>query len=112
MDTRTQNSLECCIILEINQKLKKNKILDWRLSGVVTPVKNQGACGSCWAFAATGALESRWAIKYTRLPNLSEQNLLDCSGSFDCSGGIVYFAYQYIQANGGVNNQTVYPVKE
>ncbi|XP_041964360.1 procathepsin L-like isoform X1 [Alosa sapidissima] len=85
---------------------------DWRKMGCVTGVKNQGPCGSCWAFSTTGALESHTCIKHGRLPSLSEQQLVDCSGSYGtkgCHGGWMYDAFNYIQANGGIDTEDAYP---
>jgi len=54
--------------------------IDWRTQGVVSPVKNQGSCGSCWAFSTTGLLESTYKLKKGTIPNFSEQQLVDCCG--------------------------------
>jgi len=80
----------------------------------VTPVKNQGSCGSCWAFATTGSLECRYAINQGTLTSLSEQQLVDCSdsyGNYGCDGGWWYNAYKYIEAVGGLCTETEYPYK-
>ncbi len=85
---------------------------DWRnVSGTVNPIKNQGACGSCWAFSATGSLESAYAISNGVLPNLSEQNLVDCTYSRDgCGGGFYTTAWNYIKTNNNtIDTQSVYP---
>ncbi|XP_037034213.1 procathepsin L-like [Bradysia coprophila] len=90
--------------------------VDWTTSGAVTPVKNQSPgsqqCNSCWAFAATGALEGQHFRKTQSLISLSEQNLIDCSlefGNHGCRGGGVSNAYQYIIANGGIETEQSYP---
>lgn len=79
--------------------------LDWRANNgnFVTPVRDQGACGSCWAFAAAAALESRYLITSNRPGhdlNLSEQVLVSCSGAGTCNGGYISFASDYLRDSG------------
>jgi len=77
--------------------------VDWRTQGVVSPVKNQGSCGSCWAFGTTGAIESANKIKTGQMVLLSEQQLVDCAGSSGnqgCNGGLPSSAYNWIRTNG------------
>ena len=88
--------------------------LDWRTQGRVSPVKNQGQCGSCWSFSTTGALEGLAAAQTGTVPTLSEQELVDCStytGNQGCNGGWVQWAFQYVLDNGGIASEADYPYK-
>lgn len=89
----------------INMTDLNKESVDWRKSFKVSPVKNQGDCGSCWAFSSVGAVESAWAIKHNTLYNLSEQELIDCSSeNHGCEGGSMVKAFQYIIDNGLCSN--------
>merc|ERR1712178_227317 len=85
--------------------------VDWVSKGAVTPVKNQGQCGSCWAFSTTGSVEGAYAIKTGSLKSFSEQELVSCAGSYGnqgCNGGLMDDGFKYIEAKGDVLEDT-YP---
>ncbi|KAM5138180.1 cathepsin W [Mantella aurantiaca] len=84
---------------------------DWRNKGVITKVKNQGNCGSCWAFAAVGNIEAQWGIQGCPR-NLSVQQVIDC-GPCDngCRGGYTWDAYITVQREGGLVSEKQYPYK-
>merc|ERR1711990_415461 len=79
--------------------------VDWTTKNAVTPVKNQGQCGSCWAFSTTGSVEGINAITTGKLESFSEQELVSCAGSFGnqgCNGGLMDDGFKYIKAKGDV----------
>jgi len=83
--------------------------MDWVQKGVVNPIKNQGQCGSCWAFSTMGTLESGYAIASGKLVSLAEQQLVDCDKSDNgCSGGWPHTAYDSYLARSGVCSEASY----
>ncbi|EKX39047.1 hypothetical protein GUITHDRAFT_154556 [Guillardia theta CCMP2712] len=87
------------------------KAIDWRTKSAVTPVKNQGQCGSCWSFSTTGAVEGAWVVAGHPLISLSEEELVQCDTKSDqgCNGGLMDNAYAWIIQNGGIAAEDVYP---
>jgi C1A family cysteine protease len=89
--------------------------IDWVQLGAVTPVKDQGQCGSCWSFSSTGALEGVFFNKFGKLVSFSEQQLVDCdnfkNGGRDhgCNGGLMDYAFNWIYKNGGLCSEYDYP---
>jgi len=107
-----QNTGTCESTFHNIKALGINGSVDWRTKGVVTPIKNQGQCGSCWSFSATGSMEGAHAISTGNLVSLSEQNLVDCStsqGDEGCNGGWPEWAISYVIQNNGIDTEVSYP---
>ncbi|KAL8554593.1 hypothetical protein ACS0TY_002687 [Phlomoides rotata] len=107
MNRRTSNRYA----VKAGDKLPES--VDWREKGAVAPVKDQGQCGSCWAFSTIGAVEGINQIVTGDLKVLSEQELVDCdtTNNQGCNGGFMDSAYDFIIKNGGIDTEKDYPYR-
>jgi len=107
------------VYYDASTAIKADDSVDWSAAGDVTPVKDQGSCGSCWAFSTTGNIEGQWALAGNKLTSLSEQNLVDCDHkccTFEneqacdagCDGGLPQNAYEYVISAGGIDTEDSY----
>ena len=96
--------------------------VDWRTKGILTPVKNQKHCGSCWTFSTSGTLEAHtclhsandWGLDCTTWDGLAEQQLLDCAWDYDnhgCNGGLPSHAFEYLKHTNGMYDEDSYPYR-
>lgn len=87
--------------------------VDWRLKGAVAPIKDQGSCGSCWAFSTIATVEAINKIVTGKFVSLSEQELVDCDRAYNdgCNGGLMDYAFQFIIDNGGIDTDKDYPYR-
>jgi C1A family cysteine protease len=100
-NTKTKTTTSCSTFVGTKRIVPLS--FDWRDYNAVSPVKDQGQCGSCWSFSSSGAMEGAWAISSGKLVSISEQQLVDCSvkyGNNGCNGGLMDNAFFYAIDNG------------
>ncbi|XP_026428237.1 oryzain alpha chain-like [Papaver somniferum] len=109
-EKRLDNPKSYRYAVKLGDKLPEH--VDWREKGDVVDVKNQGSCGSCWAFSIA-AVEGVNKIATGELISLSEQELVDCDTSYNqgCNGGLMDYGFQFIIKNGGIDTEDDYPYK-
>lgn len=101
---------------EASSSSSSKPAVDWRTKGIMTPIKDQGHCGSCWTFSTSGCLEAHTCLAAgkdcTSWTGLSEEQLVECAGAFDnhgCNGGLPSHAFEYLKYSGGMMTETDYP---
>lgn len=105
----TPRSLSDVSFGTLQEALPQDDEVDWVKNGAVNPIKNQGQCGSCWAFSTVGTLESAYQISTGQLYSLAEQQLVDCDRNNDgCSGGWPHTAYDRYYSSAGVCSESSY----
>ena len=118
MDAVNENAKQNCSATKSEDGTKALELEDvpdtwnWRDHNGVSPVKDQGSCGSCWTFSTVGCLESAHLIKFGSLQTYSEQQLVDCAGGFEnhgCNGGLPSQAFEYVMYTGGLASEDGYP---
>jgi len=109
--SKAHRNLPTLSIDDLQDALKSLPVsVDWRTKGAVTPVKDQGNCGSCWAYSATEEIETGVFMATGTLPMLSEQEVISCDTTDGgCNGGDTVTAYEWVEQNGGLESEKDYP---